>query len=228
MRGTKKKLAITGAILASATALIGGGTFASFNAQTKNPTNTFATGTLVLSDTVGAGTACLSTGAGVNTDTNVNNSCSTIFALSVKKPGDSSTADITLKNEGTLAASALKIFSSAACANSDASGETYHGTGVPCAKVQLYIQQYSDSARTTVSNCLYGAAVTANTCDFTDATKTLAAFRTAYDGTTTLGAGTLAAGASRYFRIGVMLPSDADNTFQGRTASTDFTWLIEQ
>jgi predicted ribosomally synthesized peptide with SipW-like signal peptide len=226
----RRKVLLSIGVVAGIGSLAGAGTFASFTAQDKNPGNTFASGTLVLSDTAPTGTACLSTGAGVNTDTNVNDTCTTAYALSVRKPGDSATANITLQNVGTLPASALKLFSTT-CTNSDAAAETYHGTGLPCAKVQVYVQKWTSSARTTAVSCLYGGA-TANVCDFTDATKTLAAFSTAYpSGATTLGAGTLTAvgtGDTAWITIGVKLPSDADNTFQGRTATNDFTWLIEQ
>jgi len=115
-----------------------------------------------LSNQVNAGAVCLSTGGG-NTDSNANGSCSTAFNLAVKKPGDSGTTDITLKNVGSLAASALKGFSGS-CTDADAAGENYHGTGSPCGLVQIYIQQYSD-AFTTPSACLYGGA-SGSTCDF--------------------------------------------------------------
>ncbi|HET9444253.1 MAG TPA: hypothetical protein VFO65_13065, partial [Acidimicrobiales bacterium] len=111
-------------VVAGIGALAGAGTFATFTAQTTNPTNTFANGTLVLSNTVDAGAACLSTGGGT-TDTNANGSCDTVFNLSVKAPGDSSTANLTLENMGSLAASALKVFSGS-CTDADAAGESYH------------------------------------------------------------------------------------------------------
>ena len=222
-----KKIALSGVVVLSAAAFAGAGTFASFNAQTKNPGNALATGTLVLSDTKSGGSACLSTGGGT-TDTNANDSCDTLLNLTVQKPGDSGSANLTIKNEGSLAASALKAFS-AACANSDASAETYHGTGLPCGKVQLYIQRYSDPAFTLPAACLYGGSTVLNTCDFSDETKTLAAFQSSH-GNSTNGAniGSLAAGASNYFKVAVQLPASADNTFQGRKATFDLTWHAAQ
>jgi hypothetical protein len=221
------KVGATAAVLAGLVASVGAGTFASFNAQTKNPTNLFADGTLVLSDTKQGGTTCLST-AGGTTDVNANDNCAQLFNLTVKKPGDSGTANLTIKNEGSIAASSLNLFM-AGCVNSDASAETYHGTGLPCSKVQLYIQQYSDAAFTTASSCVYGGG-TATVCDFSDTTKTLAAFQSGHATSGTgqvIGSG-LAAGASAYFKIGVQLPATADNTFQGRQASADFTWYAAQ
>src|SRR5215469_9076996 len=88
----------------------GSGTFATFSAETTNPGNTFATGTIVLSNTVNAGTACLSSGGAGGVNTNINATCDHVFNLSVNKPGDSYVADhLDLQNAGSLAASALKL-----------------------------------------------------------------------------------------------------------------------
>lgn len=224
-----QKVLLSMAVVAVVGALAGAGTFATFTAQTSNPTNTFANGTLVLSNKVNSGSACLSTNGGT-TDVNAN-ACSTAFNLSVKAPGDSGTTNLTLTNMGSLAATALKAFSGS-CTDSDAAGENYHGTGSPCAKVQLYIQQYSDSGFSTPSACLYGGAVVAGTCDFSDATKTLATFVDAHtDLSEGLSAGALAAAGgadTTWIKIGVMLPSDADNTYQGRAASLTLNWHITQ
>ena len=222
-----RKMLLTVGVVAGLGALAGAGTFATFTAQTTNPSNTFANGTLVLSNTVNAGAVCLSTGGGT-TDSNEND-CDTAFDLSVQAPGDSDTTDITLENVGSLPASALKVYSGS-CTDADAAGETYHGTGSPCGAVQIYIQQYSD-AFGTPSACLYGGA-TGATCDFSDATKTLSAFVAAHGNLGAgLSAGSLAANGgadTTWVRIGVRLPTGADNTLQGRSASLALNWHITQ
>jgi len=38
----------------------------------------------------------------------------------------------------------------------------------------------------------------------------------------------LASAASAYFTIGVQMPSTAGNSYQGRSASVDLTWHIDQ
>ena len=221
------KLIATVGVVAGTAGLIGTGTFASFSAQATNPSNAFATGTLVLGDKVGAGTACLSTGAGTNTDTNSNSACDTAFNVSVAKPGDSATASITLKNEGTINGSALKAFAPS-CTASNATGQSYNGSGNPCTVVQVYVQQYSDAAMTTPSACLYGGA-SGNTCDFSDTAKTLAAFSTSHGSAANgLSAGALNAGSSAYIKVGVKMLTTADNTMQGRKASIDLSWNLEQ
>lgn len=216
-------------VLAAVGALAGAGTFASFTAQTKNPGNTFADGTLVMSNQVDSAAACLSTNATV-TDSNVDQECDTIFDLSVQKPGDSDTTNVTIQNKGSLAASALNVFS-AACTDAD-TAEAYHGTGSPCGKVQFYIQQYSDATRLVPSACVYGNVTVALTCDFAGTTNTLANF--VADHTTAeagWSAGSLAAAGgadTAWFTIGVMLPTDSTNNYQGRSAALDINWHIVQ
>lgn len=224
---TSKKMLLSGMVVLGAAALVGAGTFAGFNAQAKNDNNVVAAGTLVLSNTKqGSPTACLSTGGG-STDTNVNDGCDQLLNLTVTKPGESGSSNLTIKNDGTIDASTLKVFS-AACTNGDAAAETYHGTGLPCSKVQLSIQEYSDAAYSVPSACVYGGA-TGSTCDFSDATKTLAAFQTTYGSSASgLALGNVAAGVSKYFKVAVKLPSSADNTFQGRAATFDLTWTAAQ
>ena len=144
---------------------------ASFSAETKNPANKFASGTIVLSNTKQGGSAC---------------------------------------------------------ADADNASETYHGTGSMCGAVQLYIQQWTNSNFTGASTCVYGGG-TATTCAFS-AAKTMADYATNYgsSGTAqTIGSG-LASGASAYFTVAVQLPSTAGNSLQGRQATMDWTWHVDQ
>ena len=222
----RKKVFLSAGVVLAVTALLGLGTMASFTAQTKNPGNAFANGTLVLSNTKQGGSACLSTGGG-STDTNVNDNCDTLLNLSVRKPGDSGTANLTVANVGSLDASVFKTFA-VACTNGDASAESYHGTGSPCSKLQLYVQEWSDSGFSTASSCLYGGG-TATTCDFSDTAKTLSDFQTNHNSSANgVDLGGVTAGTSKYYTIGVKLPTDADNTYQGRQATIDFTWFASE
>jgi hypothetical protein len=59
---SKKKLVLSAFVVAAMLAVVGAGTFATFNAQASNGGNLFADGTLVLSNKVGTATACLPTG----------------------------------------------------------------------------------------------------------------------------------------------------------------------
>lgn len=229
----RRKILLSLGAVAVVGAVVGGGTYATFNAQTANPGNVWANGTLVLSNKVGTGTTCLSTGAGTNADTNVNANCDALFSgATLRKPNDSATVNVAVRNEGSLNASALKLHSSA-CTPGDTTGETYKGSGDPCDKVQLYVQKWTDAARTIPAACVYGSAavLTPNTCDFAATgaeAKTLAAFATANGTATPLNLGGLDTGTSGYYTIGVKLPQTTNNTYQGRKASIDFTWTLEQ
>jgi hypothetical protein len=221
-----RKVLLTLGILMLLAVGLGFGSFATFNAETDNPGNVFAHGTLVLSNTKQGGTACLSTGGG-STDTNVNPNCDQLFNLTVKKPGDSGTANLTLKNAGSLDASSFVVFSPS-CTPADAAGESYHGTGNPCSTVQLYIQQWSDAAFTTPLACVYGGA-TGSTCNFSDTSKTLGSFAATYSSSAAgLSLGGLTKGSSAYFTIGVKSPSSTGNNQQGRQATQNFDWYIAQ
>jgi predicted ribosomally synthesized peptide with SipW-like signal peptide len=215
-------------------AVIGGGagTFATFNATTTNAGNTFATGSLVLSNTVGAST-CLSTGGG-NTDTNTNSvGCGTVFNSTISKPGDIAGGNVTLTNSGTLPASALTLTKSA-CSTVDNPTETFHGTGDLCAALNFYVQEWNDSARTSPYKCWYGGG-TATTCDPTFATSptSLAGFGTspvdisAGPGATAFTANGGAAD-TRYFTVAVELPIGADNSYQGRQGQINLSWEESQ
>jgi hypothetical protein len=223
----KRKILVTSAVLLVLAAGLGFGSFATFDAQTNNPSNTFAYGTIVLSNTKQNGTACLST-AGGTTNTNVNTGCDQLINLTAKKPGDSGSANVTLQNVGSLNASTFKLFMPA-CTGSDATGETSHGTANPCSALQLTIQQWSNSNFSGPSACIYGGAVVSGTCDWSDASKTLASFTSSYSSSSNgISLGSLNAGASAYFTIAVKSASTADNTSQGRQAAFDFDWYIAQ
>jgi hypothetical protein len=225
-----RKLLLTMFLVALTGSAFGAGTFATFNASTTNGGATFATGTIVLSNTKNTNSACLST-AGGSTDTNINAGCDSLFSLTLRKPGDTATVDLTLQNVGTLSATALKSYASAACVSANDAG-TYHGTGDICANVELYIQQYTSSGTRasddrTGGTCWYGGG-TASNCDY-DATKTLATYSSTYPNSgAALGLGGSAANDTRYLRIQLRIPSSAGNTLQGRQATFGFTWLLEQ
>lgn len=86
-----------------------GGTFAGFSAETTNPGNSAASGTLTMSNQVNSNTACLS----INGTLNVNSSCDAAFALTNLAPGvfkSTYTAKITVTNTGSLDAQKLWLW----------------------------------------------------------------------------------------------------------------------
>lgn len=210
-------LLVAGAAVLMATSL------ADFNAQTTN-SDTFSSGTLVLSDARTGGTTCLSTG-GSNTNTNSNSiGCDNLINATGRKPGDPpTTAIVTIRNVGSIPASSLRLFTTAVtgCTTTDASGESFHGTGDLCTAVALGIHD------DTNDRCYYPTQ-TAGACTL-DATRTLSSFVASYGGSAAalpLGITGLSGGLA--FTISAQLISTAGNSMQGRTATIDLNWTIAQ
>ncbi len=209
-------------LTAGSVGLISSG-FADFNAQTTNA-NSFSSGTLVLSDAKSGGTTCLSTG-GLSTDTNSNaTGCDNLINATGKKPGDAATtAVVTIKNVGSIAASALQVYTTATtgCTSTDATGETFHGTGDLCTTVALTIHD------DTNNKCFYPTQ-SAGACTM-DATKTLASFLATNGGAANaLSLDTTGLSGGIAFTIGTQLNSTAGNSMQGRTATIDLNWKMTQ
>jgi predicted ribosomally synthesized peptide with SipW-like signal peptide len=241
-------------------AVVGGGagTFATFNAQVSNTGNTFATGSLQLSDQVPNQTACLS----YNGTGNANANCHAILSVATSpgaKPGGAiATGTLTVQNTGTLPASKFELFapSSTDCADSQvaALGTLNPTTGNPlCNAVVMFVQETAQSGtgetgEGTLTYCWYGVSNdTDQTCDTTlsylDAhnTDTITTFDTnettpgielnllSASGTTDTGAASeLPVGASRTFEVGLYLPSTATNELQALKSTFGLTWHIDQ
>jgi hypothetical protein len=217
-----RKVMIAVMLFGAAGAAVGAGTFASFSASTTNQTSTFATGSLTLSNTIDAGTACLSSAGGV--DTNTNTGCDAVLASATGlKPGSTpSTAHLTLTNSGTLTPSALQ-YAMSTCSPGDSANVSVHGTGNPCTAIEIYVQEYTTSGFSTKTGaCIFPVAASNCATDFSAASDALSNVPTS---ATTITGGLA---TSRYFEISVQLPSSAGNPFQGRKADFAFTWNIVQ
>lgn len=224
-RGVGKVVPLLVAVLLLATAG-GAGTWAAFNASTSN-SSTFATGSLVLSNTKQSSTACFSSGSGGGLTSNAND-CEQLFTVSVQKPGDSADGALTLENVGSLDADVLKVHATSGCASTVVG--SFSGTTDLCTKLRLSIQEYSDAGWTTPSTCLFGGG-TVTACAFDDAGKTVAQFVSLHgDWANGLSMGAMPAGAGgrRYVRVAVKLDAGEGNEVQGRQASFGLTWRIEE
>ncbi len=214
------KVLVTLLVIGVAGSTVSYGTFASFTAQTSNSGNTFSTGTLVLKNDIAAGAnvgaSCLSTASGVDANSS---GCLAFFAegagAGLAPGGTNATATITLTNQGSLAAGSLKIWSNA-CSATDNSAVSVHGSGDPCDKLVLTVFDGT--------NCVYPSATGACVAS---STKTLKQFVTDTS-STPISASGLAAAGSRSYTIGVGFDSTAGNSYQGRTASTTFSWRLDQ
>jgi len=93
----------------------GGGTFASFSAETTNAGNYFATGSLFLHDTANNGTTCTSESASTNLNDGTNgDTCDTIFTVSATD-AHAHYATLTLQNAGSINATGIKFDLASAC-----------------------------------------------------------------------------------------------------------------
>ena len=222
-------------ILGAITAAVSGGTFATFNASTSNDA-TITSGTLLLGNTVNAGTECMSTNAGgappSATITAANtNACTALFNTTLN-PTQSGVANLTLKNEGNLNAATSSLVATACVSTTNpitVNGTAFSGDTVNapiCSILQLVVAEVTVSGGNTLTGagCVYGLAgglVPVTNCQY-DVTKTVSGAA----GTTALGAFT--AGTSRFFVVGVKFPDTNDNRYQGQKAAVSLTWTLNQ
>ncbi|TMC14802.1 MAG: hypothetical protein E6J29_01950 [Chloroflexi bacterium] len=207
-----------------------GGTFATFNATTTN-NSSIQTGTLVLSNKVNAGSACLSYTTATISAAN-SNACDVLWNLSGASalPGATATADLTLLNQGNLTPSSFKLFANGSCTDA-AVNDTFgnHGGGLLCSQVQVVIYQ-SNNTFTTLTSCVYGVAAAGspiNNCSW-DSAHTLADVGTNHQSGAAWTLTNLSGNTAEYFVVAISLPATTDNTFQGRSAGLQLNWQIVQ
>lgn len=91
---------------------VGGGTFATFNAETTNPGNTFSTGSLTLTDNAAA-TTCFSysdNGSSTNTNTNGTSCGAAITLNNTNQTGASiATGTVTITNGGSISPTTFQV-----------------------------------------------------------------------------------------------------------------------
>ena len=99
-----KKLLIGLMAIGAAAYFGGGGTLASFSAETTNVASAIGSGTLTMSDQVGTGTVCLSANATPQNNNNPN--CGSVLTLTNVAPGVfGGVAQVTIQNTGSIDAS---------------------------------------------------------------------------------------------------------------------------
>ncbi|MBW8827830.1 MAG: hypothetical protein JF603_16010 [Acidobacteria bacterium] len=129
-----KRLLVTLLILGTVTTAVGAGTFASYNASTRNAASTFATDAS-------------------ETATNSNTLCGTALSVTGQRPGDQTMVTMNLQNKGNVNGT-LNVYGGACNPANTTDQSFFHGTGTisnVCSNLQFYVQQTSPS---TV--CKYG------------------------------------------------------------------------
>jgi hypothetical protein len=220
-----KKVLASLIVLGGLSSLTVGGTFAMLNSQESNAATSISSGTLTFNNVVNiTGTTCFSYG-GPASPGNVNTTCTALFtSASENYPGVPTTAKVTLTNDGSLDAADLSVYMPT-CTNAVTPGAPAPGGANPCASAgaQLYLQE--TDASFVATNCWFPAPA-AGACSF--AANSLFVFKTNFSTSTSaldLGAG-LIHGQSRYFIVGMQLPSNAGNTLQGQAAQFGLTWRL--
>jgi predicted ribosomally synthesized peptide with SipW-like signal peptide len=207
----------------------GSGTFASFSAQTTNPGNTFAAGTLFLHNLANGTTSCSSesqtTGPNFNIDPT---GCGILFTADLSQ--GVATAHVALTNAGSLASTDL-LAGVPTCAWSKNNGgsPTFISLPADCSGAEVTIQE-TQSNYTTNVYCAYGPSGTQPACDAPDNTATLDDMKTASQQLLTTAAAptTLAAGATRYYVITVDPSSvGTGNALQNLKLTFDMSWHID-
>jgi len=231
LRTTKKLLlsVIAVGMLASITVRT---TYAVLRSESSNRGTSIASGTLTLSNTVGAGTACLSQ----NGTSNVNTACDVLLTATplwypISSPptaGQASVTNLTIKDTGSLPASKLSLYMPS-CSGGTTTGAPANPSPInPCSTPQgldLYVQE-TDSTFTTPTTCWY-PVFAAGACSLTDGTLgTFVGTHASAATALSLGSGPAAMGF-RYFQIGIAEPVDASNGLQGQTAVLALTWHMD-
>lgn len=201
-------------VLGVLSAGLGGGTFATFSAQTENAA-TFAGGTVAMTNVAGtvvSGTNCASE--------TTSGTCAAIFNATAMRPGAADrTNTVTISYTGTLATGDFRLYASGFETKAAGSSALCSATD-PASKLNLQVKQ-----GTTV---IYPTAGTGY--------GTLAGFASAYstaaNGLQLRGqagtAGVWAQNDAATFTINVNLDGSADNPYQGCQSLATLVWSAAQ
>ena len=232
---TLKKVLLSLLAIGAAASLSVSGTYAILSSSETNANSTIASGTLTFGNTVGTGTTCYSYGP--SSTTNQNPNCTALFSSSaLSYPGGSQTTSVTIANNGSVAIAKLSVYMSSCVAQTSPGAGTQAGGGDPCSYITdslgnadgplLSIQETDSLGNATY--CWYpdGASGTCSPTYSQDDWFGIAAqYINTLSGAKSLGGGP-AAGQSRYFKITVGLPPNADPTLQGEEALFSLAWHV--
>lgn len=139
----------------------GGGTFASFNAQTTNKANTFSTGTLTLTDNGNCASKANST--------NIATTCAGVLDVTTGAPDGPPSAvfgTITIHNTGSLTAAAFSLFAKSSTATLDctntrtATVSGLNGSSNLCTALVLFVEEIGQTTSGTSTHCWFGSSTT--------------------------------------------------------------------
>ena len=208
---------LTGVAASAILALSFSPTMSAFVASITNSVDTAASGYLAMQETTGTSPSVVTCNSTDNQTINTTTAatCSTINKYggsTTMYPGQSVTTTISIKNTGTVAATAFTL-TPGDCTqsnNGSVSGSATGTTGI-CSKMNVSIK--------SGSNNVYPSTGTSGSLN---ALKTAGPINLA----AISGIGSVAPGASVSFTFVVTLDSSADNTYQGLLASQPLTWAF--
>ncbi|MCU1373055.1 MAG: hypothetical protein JWO68_341, partial [Actinomycetia bacterium] len=115
-----------------------------------------------------------------------------------------------------------------------------YGTGLPCTKIQMYVQEFTDAGFTTkTGKCVFPRKLGADCLtNFSDATNTMGDFPAGLGAKVDLTdrSTTIPVDGIRYFQVATKFPdggadgagNGADNAYQRRQANLTLRWLLTQ
>jgi hypothetical protein len=251
-RRTVKKLLLS-FIAIGLLASLTGGTYAVLQGSQENINSNVASGTLTLSNQVGAGTVCVSNSGsgtyatGTENDNTLQSSpasagCTAIVtAATIQYPGTLTTVHVTVQNTGSVDGAKLYLYMygavagvptpGAGCVSTTTTSATVIGAGSPCAAAGdgFYVEE--DNSLWAAQRCDYPAG--AGACSIAGG-GTLNDFSTQYYtyvghkldlGVSPTSVIALPNQGTRYFTIGI--EESNDNTMQGKTATFSLTWHLD-
>lgn len=193
--------------LLAAGLLVWQGSYAAFSATTTNPSNSWAAGTVSLTDDDTGGS---STTVGFAMFSSSAVTAGTVVTSGLK-PGDTRTNCIKVTNNGTLAG-VVKLYVPAL---------TLTQTNALADNLKVTVEEGTGTVATAFGSCT-GFAPTST---ITTGAPALSALPAAYAGG--LGSTSLATSANRFYRISLTVDAAAPNTVQGGTAAAAFQWEIQ-
>lgn len=250
-RRTLKKLLLSFIAIGLLASITTGGTYAVLQGSQQNINSNVASGTLTLSNQVGAGTVCVSNSGSGTYATGTENEntlqsspastgCDKMFTTATvpnQFPGTLTTIHVTVENTGSVDGAKLYLYMPGASAGAGCNGTTSTpsagviGTGNPCSAAgdEFYVEE--DNSSWTALHCAYPAG--AGACSIGGG-GTLNDFSTQYYayvghkldlGASPTSANALPNQTYRYFTIGI--EESNDNTMQGKVATFSLTWHLD-
>ena len=176
----------------------------------------------VLGNQVNSGTQCFSNDSGTQHE-----DCDQLFDIDRMKPGTVYAVDVTLWNAGDTDAIDLRAYAPEDCVPSTT------GAGDLCEAIELTIQRYETSSRTTAAACIYGGG-DGTTCTFSGA-RTIGAFARDHTSMTNgrrVVPGMFTVSQRAYLRVSVRLRDDgigddgfgSSNVYSGESADWVVRW----